>query len=80
MDLLVLAAFGALVGAVASFIMSSSSGLIGNIILGVLGSVIGGWILQYFGESGVNGLNVYSFIVATLGACVLIFILRIVSH
>jgi uncharacterized membrane protein YeaQ/YmgE (transglycosylase-associated protein family) len=68
--------FGALVGWIASMVMGSGSGLIWDIIIGIIGSVLGGWIMSLFGEGGVNGFNFYSFLVALLGAVVLIFIVR----
>ncbi len=70
--------FGALVGWVASLIMKTDAqqGALLNIIVGVIGAVIGGWLMSVIGESGVGGFNLYSFLVALLGACVLIAIVR----
>lgn len=74
--------FGALVGWVASMIMKTDAeqGVILNIIVGIVGAVIGGWIMSIFGESGVGGFNVYSFLVALLGACTLIVIIRAIRR
>jgi len=71
--------FGALVGWVASMIMKTNAeqGPFLNIIVGIIGAVIGGWIMSSFGEGGVGGFNIYSFLVALLGACVLIGIVKI---
>ncbi len=70
--------FGALVGWVASLIMKTDArqGVLLNIIVGVVGSVIGGWLMDIFGGSGVGGFNLYSFLVALLGACVFIAIVK----
>lgn len=69
--------FGALVGGVASWVMGSSrGGLLGDIVIGIIGAVVGGFIMSFFGKSGVSGFDLYSFIVALLGACVLIVIVR----
>ena len=70
--------FGALVGWVASLIMKTDAeqGAFLNIIVGVVGAVIGGWLMSVIGESGVGGFNLYSFLVALLGACVLIALVR----
>ncbi|TSC81786.1 MAG: transglycosylase [Parcubacteria group bacterium Gr01-1014_20] len=70
--------FGALVGWIASLIMKTDAeqGALLNIIVGVVGAVIGGWLMSVVGESGVGGFNLYSFLVALLGACVLIAIVR----
>jgi uncharacterized membrane protein YeaQ/YmgE (transglycosylase-associated protein family) len=72
--------FGALTGWIASMIMKSEGGLIMDIIVGIIGAVIGGWLMNFFGEGGVEGFNLYSFLVAILGACVLIVVLRVLSR
>lgn len=66
--------FGALVGWVASLIMKTDSqqGVLLNIVVGVVGAVVGGWLMNFLGESGVSGFNLYSFGVALFGAVVLI--------
>lgn len=70
--------FGALVGWVASLIMKTDAqqGAFLNIVVGIVGAVIGGWIMSVAGESGVGGFNLYSFLVALVGACALIAIVR----
>ncbi len=58
----------------ASIIMvtDSQQGLLLNIVIGIVGAIIGGWLMTYFGEGGVSGFNFYSFGVALVGAVVLI--------
>lgn len=68
---------GALAGLVAKSIMKESGGLLKNIILGIVGGVLGGWLVELVGGSGVNGFNIYSFIVAVIGAIVVIWIARL---
>lgn len=70
---------GGLAGWVANMIMKEDGGLLKNIILGVIGGVVGGGIVELLGGSGVNGFNVYSFIVAVLGALLLIWIVRMIK-
>ena len=74
--------FGALVGWIASMIMKTNArqGVFLNIIVGVIGAVIGGWLMGIVGESGVGGFNLYSFLVALLGACVLIAVVKAVRR
>lgn len=74
--------FGGLVGWVASLIMKTDAqqGIIMNIIVGIVGAVIGGFIMSLIGESGVGDFNLYSFLVALLGACALIAIVRAVRR
>lgn len=78
MNILLLLIFGAIVGWLASVIMGSSSrqGLIGDIILGVIGSIVGGWIMSLFGATGVTGFDIYSILVGVIGAVVLIYLGR----
>lgn len=70
--------FGALVGWLASSIMKTNDGLVMDIIIGIIGAVIGGWIMSALGKTGVSGFNFYSFLVALLGAVVLIAIVKAV--
>jgi len=76
MEIIVWILFGGLVGWVASIVMGTPEGLLTDIIVGVIGAVIGGFVMDLFGKGGVSGFNVYSFIVALLGACILIAIAR----
>lgn len=76
MGILLWIIFGALVGWVASLAMKTNDGLLVNIFLGVVGALLGGWIMEFFGERGVTGFNLYSFLVALLGAVILIAIKR----
>lgn len=68
--------FGAIVGWVASSIMGTSEGLMMDIVLGIVGAVVGGWLMSFFGGTGITGFNLYSFLVALLGAVVLIGVVR----
>ena len=66
-----------ILGLVAGFIGSKvvnkrGEGLILDIILGIVGAIAGGWLFNMFGASGVTGLNLYSLIVAVIGAIVVL--------
>jgi len=68
-----------ILGLVAGFIGSkivnkSGEGLLLDIVLGVVGAIVGGFIFTAFGASGVTGFNIYSLIVAVVGAVVVLFI------
>ena len=78
MGFLIWIVFGALVGWIASIIMKTNAeqGAILNIIVGIIGAVLGGWLFSFFGEGGVSGFNLYSFLVALVGAVVLIAIVK----
>jgi uncharacterized membrane protein YeaQ/YmgE (transglycosylase-associated protein family) len=71
---------GLIAGWLASVIMktNTSQGTLMDIIFGILGAVVGGFVMNFFGQAGVTGFNVYSLIVATLGAIVLIWLGRLV--
>lgn len=70
---------GLLAGAIASNLSGRNSGCLMNIILGIIGAVVGGFVFTFFGGSGVTGCNVWSLIVATIGALVVIAIARAFS-
>lgn len=76
MGILLWIIFGALAGWIASMIMKTSQGLLLDIVVGIIGAVIGGFIFQAFGASGVSGFNLYSLLVAILGAVVLLWIVK----
>jgi uncharacterized membrane protein YeaQ/YmgE (transglycosylase-associated protein family) len=69
---------GALAGWLATAIMKEEGGLLKNIVLGVIGGLLGGGIVDFLGGSSVTGFNPYSFLVAVLGAIVVIYIVRLV--
>jgi uncharacterized membrane protein YeaQ/YmgE (transglycosylase-associated protein family) len=66
---------GALAGFIASKIVDKQGkGLLLNIVLGVVGAELGGLLVGLFGMSGVTGFNLYSLLIAVLGAVVLLWI------
>lgn len=58
----------------------SGEGLILDILLGVVGAVVGGWLFNTFGASGVTGLNIYSLAVAVVGAVVVLVVYHAVRR
>jgi uncharacterized membrane protein YeaQ/YmgE (transglycosylase-associated protein family) len=70
--------FGGLAGWMASVIMKTNSrqGTGMDIIMGIVGAVVGGFLMGLVGKGGVDGFNLYSFVVAVIGAVVIIFIGR----
>ncbi len=69
--------FGALVGWIASILMKTRRrGLIRNIVVGLLGAVLGGWIASLFGFGSVSAFSIEGFGIAIGGAIVLIWLLR----
>ena len=80
MGIILFIIFGALVGWVASLFMGGGGGLVWDIVVGIVGAVIGGFIMSLFGQGGVGAFSLYSFLVALLGACILIAIVRAVRR
>jgi uncharacterized membrane protein YeaQ/YmgE (transglycosylase-associated protein family) len=68
-----------ILGLIAGFIGSklvnkSGEGLVLDIVLGIVGAFVGGWLFNRFGMVGVTGLNIYSMLVAVLGAIVVLVV------
>jgi uncharacterized membrane protein YeaQ/YmgE (transglycosylase-associated protein family) len=66
-------------GLIAGFIGSKlvnkrGEGLILDIVLGIVGAIVGGWLFNTLGASGVTGLNLYSLLVAVVGAVVVLVV------
>jgi uncharacterized membrane protein YeaQ/YmgE (transglycosylase-associated protein family) len=75
MSILAWIILGLLAGFIASKLVNKrGEGVFLDIILGVVGAVVGGFVFRAFGASGVTGLNIYSLIVAVLGAVVFLLI------
>jgi len=73
---------GLIAGWIASVVMKTDSaqGPFLDIVLGVIGAVIGGVLFNFLGMSGVTGFNLYSLTVSTVGAIILIAIGRALSR
>ncbi len=79
MELIAFLVLGGIAGWIASLIMGTDArqGIFLNVVVGVIGAFIGGMLFNAFGSSGVSGFNFYSLAVATVGAIVLLFIVRL---
>ncbi len=72
--------FGIIAGFIASKIVNKSgSGFITDMILGVIGAVVGGYLFEFFGAAPVTGFNIYSMFVAVIGAIVVLFIYHAIT-
>lgn len=71
--------FGGLVGWVASKIMNTDAeqGGVANVVIGILGSLIGGFIAEKLWGTGITGFNIGSFLVSLAGASLLIFLVKL---
>ena len=66
---------GLLAGFIGSKLVNKSGeGFVGDILLGIVGAVIGGWLFSTFGQPGVSGVNLYSLLVAVVGSVVVLVV------
>jgi uncharacterized membrane protein YeaQ/YmgE (transglycosylase-associated protein family) len=66
---------GLVAGFIASKIVNSEgSGIVLDIVLGIIGAIVGGWLLSLFSEAGITGFNLYSMVVAIIGAVVVLVV------
>lgn len=77
MDILLWVILGAVAGWIAGLITKNNHGVVEDIILGIIGAFLGGFILNQVGVTGITGFNFYSLLVAVFGAVVLILIGRL---
>ena len=72
---------GLIAGALAKLIMPGDDpgGIIVTILLGIVGAFVGGFIVNLLGGAGVSGFNLWSIVVATIGAIILLAVYRMVA-
>lgn len=80
MSIIAFLVLGGIAGWIASLVMGTdaSQGIVANVVVGVVGALIGGLLFNAFGSAGVTGLNLYSILVATLGAVISLWVMRLV--
>ena len=78
MNILLWLILGALAGWVASLIVKTDQGISLDIVVGIVGAFLGGFVFNLFGAAGVTGFNIYSILVAVVGAVVLLLVLKLV--
>jgi uncharacterized membrane protein YeaQ/YmgE (transglycosylase-associated protein family) len=71
MSILAWVVLGLLAGFISSHIVNrSGGGLVYDILLGIVGALVGGFVFNALGSAGVSGLNLYSLLVAVLGSII----------
>jgi len=73
---------GLISGFIASKIVNKpGTGALADIVLGIIGAVVGGWLFSSIGHVGVTGLNLYSVLVSVVGAVVVLIVYHaLVGH
>ncbi|MEM8862843.1 MAG: GlsB/YeaQ/YmgE family stress response membrane protein [Chloroflexota bacterium] len=72
---------GGVAGYIAGLIMKGGGfGLIGNVIVGIIGSFVGGWVFSTFLGFGAAGFNLQALLVAVVGAVILLFIVGLIRR
>ena len=75
MSILAWIVLGLIAGFIGSKIVNKAGeGVILDVILGIVGAVLGGWVFTRFGAAGVTGLNLYSLLVAVVGSVLFLVI------
>lgn len=81
MSFIVWIVLGLIAGFIASKIVNNSGeGLLLDIVLGIVGAVVGGWLFNQFGMPGVSGLNLYSVLVSVVGAALFLIIYHAITR
>jgi uncharacterized membrane protein YeaQ/YmgE (transglycosylase-associated protein family) len=80
MSIIAWIALGLIAGFIASKIVSGSGqGLLLDIVLGIIGAVVGGYLFAAFGATGVTGFNLWSMLVAIVGAAAVLWVYHAIS-
>jgi uncharacterized membrane protein YeaQ/YmgE (transglycosylase-associated protein family) len=79
MSIFALIIVGIIAGWLARMVMPGEGpgGLLGDLVIGVVGALVGGWIFNAFGHPGATGLNIGSIIVAFVGAVAVLWLMRL---
>ena len=82
LDIVLWILFGALAGWIASMIMKTNAqmGAVANVVVGILGAFIGGFLYRLVTGDAVEGFNIVSLLVAIVGAVILLAIVKAVTN
>ncbi len=79
MSLLAWIVVGLVAGWLASQVVTSRFGVVGDTIIGMLGALVGGFLFEQFGSTGTTGFSIWSIVVSFVGAVVLLVLIRAIS-
>lgn len=82
MDWLAWIVIGGIAGWIASIITKNNArmGLLANIVVGIIGGFVGGFIMNLIGAQGVTGFNLWSLLVAVVGASALLWVINLIRR
>lgn len=79
MSIIVWIILGGLAGWIANMIMKTEGSLVKNVVTGIVGALVGGFVMSFFGAEGFTGFNLWSFLVAFIGSVILIAVVNILT-
>jgi len=81
MSLLTWLVLGLLAGFIASHLVNHrGEGMVLDVLLGIVGAVVGGWLFNFFGAVGATQLNLYSIVVSVVGAVVVLVLYHVIRR
>lgn len=81
MGLIATIVVGLIAGLLASYLMKANTGILVDLVLGVVGSIVGGWIASLItGLDMVTGINITSILVSLVGAIIVIAVYRFIKR
>ena len=76
MSIIVWIVIGGLAGWIANMLMKTDGSLVKNVVTGVVGPLVGGFVMSFFGAAGFTGFNLWSFVVALVDAVILVAVIN----
>jgi uncharacterized membrane protein YeaQ/YmgE (transglycosylase-associated protein family) len=82
MSILAWIVLGAVAGWLASILAGTDQemGVVANLVVGIVGAFLGGYLFSLFGSEGATGFNLWSLLVAVVGAFILLMLIKLVHH
>jgi uncharacterized membrane protein YeaQ/YmgE (transglycosylase-associated protein family) len=80
MGLLSWIVLGLIAGVIASMLVGGAGGIIVDVVVGMIGAVVGGYLAAVLGIGDVNGINLTSIVVATIGAIIVLVVVHALTR
>lgn len=79
MSLLTWVVVGLIAGLLADLVVPGKQNWLVDTLVGMAGAIVGGWLFQAFGGAPATGLNIWSILVAFVGAVILLFVVKAIQ-